>query len=285
MNEDRPVNLGDGGGSGEADEVVSESDGGIRYDEDSGHNGGEESNESESRSTVLRAHLAGAAVPVNNGVDVEVHESSGCIGTGQDKIERSKSGRRQSRVSTNRLRKRFSLKRSSWAAPTLVPDPARPGYARGASLASESDRVTGATLKSRPGFSVMELDDDHTGDRPPLPISMIGLHARMGSASNFSFASSSSFLGSRSECEQATSISIPMSVRDALDADELSGNTCIEEDLQDSDDDVPASPIVFAPRDSGLADVVVDLSQGITERIWMALEKIEALSVEAGVEV
>ncbi|KAI6146617.1 hypothetical protein EDD17DRAFT_95788 [Pisolithus thermaeus] len=214
---------------------------------------------------------------------MDAHESSSCTGPGQDKIERSKSRCRPSRVSTNHLRKRFSLKRSSWATSTLVPDLADLDYPSGATLASESDPAAGATLKSGLGFSVVELDD-HAGDRRPLPASMIDLHAGTGIAKGSGFASSSSFLGSRSEYEQAMSIST-LTARDTLDAEEFSGNVCIEEEFQDSEDDVATSPIAFAPRDSGLAEMVVDLSQGITERIWVALEKTEVLSVGLGVKV
>ncbi|KAI6128665.1 hypothetical protein EDD16DRAFT_1547368 [Pisolithus croceorrhizus] len=196
---------------------------------------------------------------------------------------RSKSRCRPSRVSTNRLRKWFSLKRSGWATSTLVPDLAGLDYPSGAALASESDLAVGATLKSGLGFSVVELDEDHAGDRWPLPASMIGLHAGMEIAKDSGFASSSSFLGSRSEYEQTMSIST-LTARDAPDAEEFGGNVCIEQ-FQDSQDDVAASPIVFAPRDSGLADMVVDLSQGIAERIWVALEKTEVLSIEAEVKV
>lgn len=281
-NRDQPVDLGEGGGGGEVDEIT-DSDGGIRYDHDSGHNGGEESNDSQSRSSVFRVH------PIC-GFDVHVQESSGFIGTGQEKLERSKSGRRPTRVPTNRLRKRLSLKRSSWTPSTLVPLPASRDYACGATLASESNPIAGATLKTGLGFGMVELDDDNAVDRQTLPVSMIGLHTRIGNANDFGFASSSSFLGSRSECEHAMSISTLTSVRDALDVDELSGNVCVcveeEAELRDSEDDVPASPIVFASRDSGLVEMGVDLSQGIiSERIWMALEKMEVLSVEAGVKV
>lgn len=263
-NKDRPLDMGERDGGGEADKA-------RKYD-DGSHHSGNETTDSKPRSSVLQVHPVGATVTLSSGVDINIHKSDGGIGTGQAKLERSRSERHSSRVSTNRLRKRFSWRRSSWAASGSRQDLAGPDYGSGVTLTSESDSTTGGALKSGLGFDVVELEDS-----PPLPVAVMDLHAKMGNA--LGFGSSLSSLGPRSERGRAMSISTVTSVRDARDVGELSGNVCAAE-LDDPEGDVPPSPMIFASRVSGLVEMEVDLDQDIAKGLWMALDKIEVADVE-----